>query len=596
MSVKPSLEMYPSVFGTSLLVSQKPIDETGNFTFTCATARDRIDSLGVSEEVAVNIPRLDYRKEYVVPTDDSFYALDGVDDKITITNAVDCGADFFIECKVFFDSTITDVSLIGNLGGGAEMAVRYQKSANIMHLAAKDGATYYTFSASSFQDVTNRIVNLAYEKVGTTYNIYVDNVLEATTTVSSSTAATLDIKFIGTRVSNDFFINGKLFYLRGYNFVPTTAERLDLFNGVAISNEYVGANGFGFTAGAFSVGKRFRILTSGSTDFTLIGAADSNVGTEFTATGVGTGTGTATSIGNVLDLSVGKSTGFFYDRNHEVVATVTSATLTESTDFGSNAHGLEVCPVYLSEPGFTNHFLNSRVPVTQTITGLSIGTVYTINAKGTGIITVDETGGNGVGGTITEVYPLTYTATATSIVITLVAGEAFDWVQLSDTLGAVNHVETAGSTVTKVKDELTNAGVAATFDSISGVLEVEMSALFNDETVGNGGVFLNFGLANRVSISYVSTLNTIFFTVVIGNVSIYAHNELVTDITVSKIMKLKYKALDYGVKIDGTEVDSQASGIGFVAGILANIDLNLGSNEFKGRLGFIKTHSGIDNY
>lgn len=47
------------------------------------------------------------------------------------------------------------------------------------------------------------------------------------------------------------------------------------------------------TAGAFIVGSKYRIVTAGTTDFTLIGAADSNVGTVFTASGAGTGTGTA---------------------------------------------------------------------------------------------------------------------------------------------------------------------------------------------------------------------------------------------------------------------------------------------------------------
>jgi hypothetical protein len=49
----------------------------------------------------------------------------------------------------------------------------------------------------------------------------------------------------------------------------------------------------GQTAGTFVVGTQYRILTTGTTDFTLIGAADSNPGTIFTATGAGTGTGTA---------------------------------------------------------------------------------------------------------------------------------------------------------------------------------------------------------------------------------------------------------------------------------------------------------------
>ena len=58
---------------------------------------------------------------------------------------------------------------------------------------------------------------------------------------------------------------------------------------------YVGnATSAVITAGAFVVGTTYTITTAGSTDYTLIGAADSVVGTEFIATGVGAGTGTAT--------------------------------------------------------------------------------------------------------------------------------------------------------------------------------------------------------------------------------------------------------------------------------------------------------------
>lgn len=46
-------------------------------------------------------------------------------------------------------------------------------------------------------------------------------------------------------------------------------------------------------AGTFVVGTTYTIASSGTTDFTLIGAANSTVGTAFTATGVGSGTGAA---------------------------------------------------------------------------------------------------------------------------------------------------------------------------------------------------------------------------------------------------------------------------------------------------------------
>lgn len=55
----------------------------------------------------------------------------------------------------------------------------------------------------------------------------------------------------------------------------------------------------GVVAGSFVVDDQYRIATTGTTDFTLIGAADSNPGTVFTATGAGAGTGTADRLGAV---------------------------------------------------------------------------------------------------------------------------------------------------------------------------------------------------------------------------------------------------------------------------------------------------------
>ena len=55
------------------------------------------------------------------------------------------------------------------------------------------------------------------------------------------------------------------------------------------------------TAGSFVIGNDYEILTAGTTDFTLIGAADNTVGTVFTATGAGSGTGTAYDLQLSLD-------------------------------------------------------------------------------------------------------------------------------------------------------------------------------------------------------------------------------------------------------------------------------------------------------
>lgn len=60
---------------------------------------------------------------------------------------------------------------------------------------------------------------------------------------------------------------------------------------------YIGATaGDTDTAGAFDIGSTYIIVNPGTTDFTAIGADNSDVDTVFTASGVGSGTGTARKI------------------------------------------------------------------------------------------------------------------------------------------------------------------------------------------------------------------------------------------------------------------------------------------------------------
>ena len=66
------------------------------------------------------------------------------------------------------------------------------------------------------------------------------------------------------------------------------------------------------TAGSFVIGVRYAIVSVGTTDFTLIGAASNTVGVIFTATGVGSGTGTAnTNVVTVNHTAHGALTGDF---------------------------------------------------------------------------------------------------------------------------------------------------------------------------------------------------------------------------------------------------------------------------------------------
>ena len=92
----------------------------------------------------------------------------------------------------------------------------------------------------------------------------------------------------------------------GYQSIfANTTGNSNTANGMSAINDLGSAQ----TAGAFNIGTSYTIKTTGDTNFTLIGAADNNVGTVFTATGAGAGTGTATPNGTNNNTAIGYSAG-----------------------------------------------------------------------------------------------------------------------------------------------------------------------------------------------------------------------------------------------------------------------------------------------
>jgi len=75
----------------------------------------------------------------------------------------------------------------------------------------------------------------------------------------------------------------------GANPFTTTA-------GSAVVTVTQNAHGYLTSAGSFIANQQYKIVSVGSTNFTLIGASANTVGTIFTATGVGTGSGTASIV------------------------------------------------------------------------------------------------------------------------------------------------------------------------------------------------------------------------------------------------------------------------------------------------------------
>ena len=85
-------------------------------------------------------------------------------------------------------------------------------------------------------------------------------------------------------------------YFDGETFPKTEKEFWPVAAGA-----FCGAITAAYTAGSFIIGRTYTIATTGTTDFTLIGAANSTPGTVFVATGIGAGTGTATQNAAVVN-------------------------------------------------------------------------------------------------------------------------------------------------------------------------------------------------------------------------------------------------------------------------------------------------------
>lgn len=152
---------------------------------------------------------------------------------------------------------------------------------------------------------------MVYEAVGDGSRV------KRTTYANCTTAAALEIETVGN------------YTLDGDTFSGNTFDILNSGNAATI------------TAGSFVVGRAYKILTVGSTDYTLIGSANNTIGTKFVATGVGAGTGTATEVllinaTNGANPSAVSNTGTNADTLIQNAVSVTVTVLDDSTGLALN--------------------------------------------------------------------------------------------------------------------------------------------------------------------------------------------------------------------------------------------------------------------
>jgi len=147
-----------------------------------------------------------------------------------------------------------------------------------------------------------------------------------------------------------------------------------------------------------------------------------------------------------------------------------------------------------------------------------------------------------------------------------------------------SYIPTYGVSQTRLKDVCVDAGNVNTFNSVEGVLFLEASALFDDLTRRHISIS-DGSTANRVVLRYDSNSNSVQFFVQVGGiipVSLYSTNYTTTD---NLKMAVKYKSGDYKLYVNGQIEDSSTDVSAINPNTLDTFEFarGIGSQNFYGK-------------
>jgi len=255
----------------------------------------------------------------------------------------------------------------GSFVVGVTYTIQSSGSTNFVAVGAADNAVGTIFTATGVGAGTGTAAS------ATSYNVGVGSLsLSSNETGARNVGVGYGALRLNVGASNNVGMGG----LAVYNNVSGDGN-------VGIGDTALTNVGAVVTAGSFVATVSYEIVTVGTTDFTLIGAANNNIGTSFTATGAGVGTGTASPNAN-KNTAVGFEAGTVIvgGINNTIIgadADVTSASQTNSTAIGYGATATVDNQVVLGNasvvqyklPGTAAHVsyagsYSSAIPVTET--------------------------------------------------------------------------------------------------------------------------------------------------------------------------------------------------------------------------------------
>lgn len=259
---------------------------------------------------------------------------------------------------------------------------------------------------------------------------------------------------------------------------------------------------FFVTAGSFSIGTTYTIVTPGTTSFTAIGAANNTAGTIFTATGAGSGTGTAAPKPIVTGATISAPAAYIAGQLTATNAATVTATFTQATA-GSRTIVLSSYTVGSAAAIAIGQFV-------QPISGIIAGT-YVIGISGNTItISNPTTGAIAASASLytagqTGTYTLSAQATATTTGVALTSsGDYFAGGGGGGPDAAANTYGGAGGGGKGNKNALASSGAANTGGGGGGAYGA---------TAGSGGtgvVIIKIPAANTATFSggVTSTLDS----------------------------------------------------------------------------------------
>ena len=250
----------------------------------------------------------------------------------------------------------------------------YQVSA----ITITNGGSGYSTAQFLFKspDLVNGVIAVANGIIG---DVVLTGTLAAST--SSTTVTGVGTTFLTTLTINSAVkINGVVYKVMTVNsntsITINTAITVTVGALIYLAGTVIGAVlGSTSLAGTFVSGSIYTIISTGSTTFTTIGAANNTPGTVFTATGPGTGTGTA-----ALSISV---TGYGYSKPFYSVTQDSNASnivLSNTTSIsGQSASGLSFNVATLKNEAQLSPLINSNGEIQGIqITKAGIGYTYAL--------------------------------------------------------------------------------------------------------------------------------------------------------------------------------------------------------------------------